>query len=118
MPRVNHLGGARFRIPGVYERLLVGRCRCGAVCRSDPRRWLADLTEAQMAALKLAEAQCQFEEMLDKNERLAEGKPYVVSRLCFGGHNIPRRDGWPAWLQDRDIKSVRVFPDDTIEPVQ
>jgi hypothetical protein len=110
----------RFPLPGVYQRCVVGSCRCGNPCRSDPRRWLEDLTEGQRAELELAKAQCQFEAMLDRNERLAAGEPYTVSRLCFGGHSIPREDSWPAWLRDHHggVRSVRVFADDTIAPAE
>lgn len=48
----------------------------------------------------------------------AMAEPYVVSRLLFGGRSVPRKNGWPAWLRDRSdrsAKSVRVFPDETIE---
>jgi hypothetical protein len=36
----------------------------------------------------------------------------------FGGHNIPRDDGWPAWLLDHfeGARWVRVLCDDTIAP--
>jgi hypothetical protein len=106
----------RFSMPDVYQRFLVGSCRCGNPCRSDPRRWLADLTEEQRAELEIAKAQCQFEAMLDRNTRLTAGEPYTVDRRCFGGRSAPREDGWPAWLRDLGVRSVRVFADDTIEP--
>jgi hypothetical protein len=76
---------------------------------------LVELNAKQSAIWAWLKAECQFEAMLDRSERLAAGEPYVVSRLCFGGRSIPREDGWPAWLRDRDIKSVRVHADDTIE---
>jgi hypothetical protein len=118
MPRVSDSGGTRFHIPGCYETLLEGRCRCGNPCHSDPRLGLQEMTAEQSALFDWFKAQCQWEAEQDKAERRATGEPFTVPRWKFGGHNIPREDGWPAWLRDHfeGVRSVRVFPDDTIEP--
>jgi hypothetical protein len=115
------------RIPGVYERLMTGWCghRMGAGhgwCGFDPRgnpafRSGSGPSEDDVAVWEWLQAECRWHSENDKQARISAGEPYVTSRRSFGGHSIPREDGWPAWIRDRDIESVRVFPDDTIEPV-
>jgi hypothetical protein len=118
MPRVSDSGGARFHVPGCYEQLLVGRCRCGNPCRSDPRLGLREMTAEQSALFDWFKAQCSWEAELDKAEQRATGEPFTVLRRRFGGHNVPREDRWPAWLRDpySDVEKVRVYADDTIAP--
>ena len=112
MPRVSDSGGASFHIPGVYEKLLGGRCRCGFHCRSDPRLGLQGLTAEQRALFEWLTAQCAWEAQQDRAERLAVGEPFEVPRWYFGGRSIPRQDGWPAWLRDH---FGGVHADDTID---
>jgi hypothetical protein len=106
------------RIPGVYEKLLAGRCMCGSPCRSDPRLGLQDLTPELRTQWEWLKAQCLWEAEQDRAARLAAGAPFEVPRWYFGGHSIPRDDSWPAWLRSpySNVKRVRVFPDDTIAP--
>jgi hypothetical protein len=41
----------------------------------------------------------------------------LLPRSYVGGHNIPREDGWPAWLRDRDVTTIRVYRDDRLQPI-
>jgi hypothetical protein len=127
MPRVSDSGGARFRVPGCYEKLLAGGCRCfrdRVPCRSDIRldprirSSMADPLTEEIALFDWLRAQCAWEAGQDRAERLAAGEPFEVPRYRFGGHSIPRDDGWPAWLLDHfeGVRSVRVYADDTVAP--
>lgn len=124
MPRVNS-GGGKFRLPGVYETLQTGLCGhvtgdwCGLDPRSDPRfRSGTGPSSREMAVWKWLRAECSWKAEQDRAERLAAGEPLEVARSIFGGHSIPRQDSWPAWLRDHfgGVKTVRVHPDDTVEP--
>jgi hypothetical protein len=84
--------------------------------RSPP--WAVGDDRRAEGTVRLVKAQCQWEAELDKAERLATGEPFTVRRWKFGGHNIPREDGWPAWLRDHfeGVRWVLVFCDDTVAP--
>ncbi|WP_204806305.1 hypothetical protein [Mycobacterium riyadhense] len=114
MPQVDS-GGAGFRVPGAYEVLL--RQQCASSVEPDPRLLLG--TDEQRAEHErlAAEAAVAGEELFA--ERLAAGEPIVVERRRFGGRSVPRQDGWPAWLGGpySDVQSVRVFADDTVQPM-
>jgi hypothetical protein len=127
MPRVSDIGGARLHIDGVYALLMTGRCghRIGdggtGFCGFDPRgnpafRSGSGPSDDDVAVWEWLQAECQWISDGDRQARIAAGEPYVTSRRSFGGHRIPREDGWPAWLRDRSIDSVRVFSDDTVAP--
>lgn len=119
MPRVSSSGGARFHIAGVYEKLLTGGSRNRY--RLDPRLYLfrgESLSAADQPVWGWLRAEARWRAERDLAERLAAGEPFEVSRWRFGGRSVPRADSWPAWLQPgSDVRSVRVFADDTIEPV-
>lgn len=118
MPRVSG-GGGRFRIEGVYEKLLTGRSRERR--RLDPRLNLLDFpaADANRDLLAWLRAESVWLAQQDIAAAIAAGEPLVVPRWYFGGHSIPREDSWPSWLRDHfgGVKSVRVNADDTIEPV-
>ena len=117
MPAQSDLPERSSRLPGVYEKLLAGACRCGFPCRSEPRLRLQQLSAEQQAMLGWFAAQCAWEAEQDRAERLAVGEPIVVPRWKFGGRSVPRDDSWPAWLRDRDVKTIRVFSDDRVVPI-
>ena len=129
MPRASDSGGARLRIPGVYEKLLAGWCghRIGdgqGWCGFDPRgnpafRSCPGPSEHDVAVWDWLQAECRWKSEMDRRARIAVGEPFLTDRRRFGGHSIPRQDGWPAWLRDpySDVEKVRVFADDTIVPV-
>lgn len=113
MPRVDGGGGGRFHIDGVYEKLL--RAQCAEAYEPDPRVLLFG-DAAATEAYELAKAEGLRRAAVLFEERLEAGEPFGVSSLRFGGHSIPRRESWPAWLLPRsDVRSVRVYADDTVE---
>jgi hypothetical protein len=117
MPRLSDGGGAPFRIPGCYEKLLAGGCRERR--RLDPRLELVDMSQGEREVWDWLRAERVWQAQQDLAERLASGEPFELPRWYFGGHSIPRQDSWPAWLRPgSSVRSVRVFPDDTIEPVR
>lgn len=112
--------GGRFRIPDVYGKLLAGWCRERARLdpRLDPRLWLGEHSPTEWALLRWLDAESQWQAEQDLAVMFAAGEPLEVPRGTFGGHSIPREGSWPAWLGPYSaVKSVRVYADDTIEPV-
>jgi hypothetical protein len=124
MPRVEDSGGARFHIDGCYEKLLThgSRWRRGPLLEQhllDPRIELRDVSQADRDVCDWLRAERRWRAERDRAERLAAGEPFEVPRMYFGGHTIPRDDSWPAWLRPySDVKQVRVYSDDTIEPAE
>lgn len=108
MPRVSVSCGVRFHIPRVYEALLRRECVTGARARLGP-------LGAERARRPLAERECEYE------VRLAAGEPLEVLRSSIGGHTVRIPVAAPQWLRQPSIeggaRAVRVFADDTVEPV-
>ena len=119
MPRVNDTAGGRFHIPGVYEKLATGTSRYRRGPLPDPRLRLQELSVEQTAVLDWLQAEACWRHQQRVAAQLAAGEPYEVPRMYFGGHSVPRDASWPAWLRPHsEVKRVRVYADDTIEPVR
>lgn len=120
-------GRGGFCVPGLYERLMVGRCghRWDDVCGLDPRhdpafrswRTLAEKpSDDEVALWRWVCAECEWKADQDRVARLAVGEPLVVPRRSFYG-SVRREVLLPAWLRDpySEVKWVRVHADDTID---
>jgi hypothetical protein len=116
MPRVSGGGGARFHISGVYEKLMTSRSRYRRGPLLDPRLGVREMSQPERDVWEWLQAEGRWK---DAAARIAAGEPFEVPRMYFGGHRIPRQDSWPAWLRPHsDVRTVRVYADDTIEPVE
>jgi hypothetical protein len=115
MPRFSDVGDGRFHVPGCYEALMVGD---GETPSPDPRLALID-DKDQLAEYHRLKAQAAREGAASKAAKLAAGEPFTTARRRFGGNILPRADDWPDWLRSpySDVESVRVYADDTVEPV-
>jgi len=115
VPRVSGAAGVGFRVPGVYERFL--RAVIRQRYQLDPRVRLADWSEADEALWSWLSAELDWRVDQEVKQRLADGSPFEVPRIWFGGRSLPRRRGWPEWLGPfSDVEWVRVHADDRVEP--
>jgi hypothetical protein len=97
-----------YRILGVYKVLLKHACEFKTA--PDYRRSLS-MSRQGFERLKV-DAAARAESMFDEQV----GDPIEVPRWWIGGRRVPMPDGAPAWLRDRDVKTVRVLSDDQVLP--
>jgi hypothetical protein len=104
-------GGRRYRLPGVYQRLL--REKCAFETEPDPRQmrgWTRD-DQDRVYAVAASRAEAMFEELLQG------GEPFTVAAWWVHGRAAAAA---PDWLTKPAIcggaVTVRVYGDDTIEP--